>query len=365
MLLQRLQNARISDDLTGCCATIWFAVAFFGATVSFAQDECKNGRVEEVFVESVNDSTNVTVKLKYDEAETPQYYFCHLNTGVCEDGLCKPLVIDVFWDLLGNFLKYEVPEGEPLTKMDHMEFTEEDHEKLRSILARKTSILKDYPLKDLFVKPKGSRSDKVDAVTAATRVDVKEEVVGGAVYSTYVLWHVVNGPIASKVADHAKPFLTEERVSRMFYSDNLYYQYFALNPPAVRDSTQYVDGVVHLVVNGKDYIPYFAIEKVPPSAWRQEKYQVLLLEHFGGADFEMQNAMLGHMRGVRLAPRALSLLVASLERITDKQMSKVLDIIAANRDRLDDQSRKKLSRLTRHDNSEIAGRVTAILEKKR
>jgi hypothetical protein len=105
------------------------------------------------------------------------------------------MVIDVYWDLLGNFLRYELPAGESLTKLDHQELTAGDHEQLQKILSDKGSILRDYPAEDLIDRRIVKSTDKkVDAVTSATRVDVKAAVVPGAVYSTYVLWYIVNGP---------------------------------------------------------------------------------------------------------------------------------------------------------------------------
>lgn len=322
----------------------------------------QSGRNELVFGEQINDSTKVDVLLHFDATNEPVYYFCHVNTAVCEDGLCKLMVVDVFWDLLGNFLKYELPEGEALTKMDHMEFTKEDHEKLRGILSSKGSILKDYPLRDLVVKPTGRKSGNVDAVTAATRADVKDVVVSGAVYSTYVLWHIVNGHIASMIEEHSKPLLTKERIAGMFYSENFYYQYFALNSIAEKDSMEYADEVVHLVTNGADYIPYFAIDKVPVSALRSEKYQVALLQRFGTADFELQNAMLNRMTGIELSTNALDLLVNALGNVTDRQLMKALEIIAVSQKRLSERSEKTLSQFSRHKDPQISARVRSLMK---
>lgn len=345
---------------TSRCGLLSLVTILWATSVCFSQ-ESKHDLEEDVFAENINDSTRVQVKLKYDKEGTPQYYFCHVNTAVCEDGLCKLMVVDVFWDLLGNFLRYELPAGEALTKMDHKEFTKEDHEKLRNILSSKTSILKDYPLKDLIVKPTGRKSGDVDAVTAATRADVRDVVVGGAVYSTYVLWHIVNGPIALKIEEHSRPFLTEERVARMFYSENFYYQYFALNSLADKDPAKYAEGVVHLVMNGTDYIPYFAIDKVPATALQKEKYQVALLQHFVQSDFELQNAILNRMAGVKLSSEALSLLVAALDKVTDRQAIKALEIVAVSQDNLNASSRKTLSQFARNKDPQISERVQALL----
>lgn len=314
-----------------------------------------------VFVESINDSTSVEVRLSYTSDGEPEAYYCHVDTPVCEEGLCKLMVVDVYWDLLGNFLRYELPEGESLTKMDHEEFTDEDHAQLRKILSDRSSILRDYPVGDLVDRRIVKKSANVDAVSSATRVDVKDAVVSGAVYSTYVLWHIVNGPIASRIAEHSKPFLTLERVEKMFYSSNFYYQYYALNSISSKDSVKYLDEVMHLVKNGVSYIPYFAIEKLPASAWAKDPYQRELLEFFGKTDFELQNFILNRIERVPISAEALDQLVSALHGLRDSQMVKALAVVRNNMPDLSSAAREKLAKLKGHSNKEIAQAVVKIL----
>lgn len=319
------------------------------------------GRTSRAFVADINDSIKAEVNLRYDEQGQPDAYYSHINTPVCEDGLCKLMVIDVYWDLLGNFLRYEFPPGEALTKLDHLEFSREDHEQLYKILSDKGSILRDYPAEDLIDKRSKPASDKADAISAATRVDVKDAVVSGAVYTTYVLWHIVNGPIAFRIIDHSKPFLTKERVQNMFYSPNFYYQYFALNSISREDSVKYLNEIIHLVKNGTSYIPYFAIEKIPASSWATDSLQQSLLEFFTSADFELQNFMLNRIAKLPLSSQALDLLVSGMRGLRDGQVVKALAIIRNNEARLTEDTRQKLTRFTSHTNKEVARDAREIL----
>jgi hypothetical protein len=293
----------------------------------------------------------------------PDHYFTHVKTAVCEHGLCRLLVIDVYWDVLGNFLKYELPAGQSLTKLDHLEFSSDDHEQLYKILADRGSILRDYPVEDLIVHrpPPKSRKD-VDAVSAATRVEVKDAIVSGAVYSTFVLWHIVNGTIASRIEEFSTPLITEELVMTMFYSENFYYQFFALNHERVSDSPKFADGVAHLIKNGTSYIPYFAIEALPQESWEKEKYQICLLEHFSKADFELQNAMLTKITEVKLATLALDFLVSGLSNVTDMQMIKALEVVRYSQDSLSESSLKAISQFEGHANTQVSERIKLILK---
>lgn len=339
-----------------------FAAAFFMWTCCFGQDGSKRNHNEKAFVEYINDSIQVQVKLQYNEEGLPAHYYCHVNTPVCEQGLCRLMVLDVYWDVLGNFLKYELAPNESLTKFDHMEFTREDHEKLYGILSDKASVLRDYPVGDLIDSSTKRRSAVVDAVSAATRVEVKDAIVGGAVYSTYVLWHIVNGPIASRISEHTKPLFNGALLIKMFKSENFYYQYYALDHVPEREVTDYIPFLIHLVKNGISYIPYFAIEKIPVSAWRMDQNQISLLEHFGAADFELQNAMLAKITDVDLCIEALDQLIAGLGKITDQQMMKALAVIERNQDRISQRSQPKIAELSNHPDDQVAAQSRIILK---
>lgn len=316
---------------------------------------------EKAFVESVNDSISVQVNLKYDAQGLPDYYYCHVNMPVCEEGLCRLMIVDVYWDVLGNFLRYELPPGEALTKMDHVEFTADDHQKLRSILSNKASILRDYPLGDLLDRSRKVRSKVVDAVSAATRVEVKDAVVSGAVYSTYALWHVVNGPIASRIEENTKPLLSDALVLKMFRSSDFYYQYYALNHVPEGKMKEYVPLIIDLVNRGASYIPYFAIEKVPKEAWRVDKYQVALLKNFRSADFEMQNAFIGKISQLDLCTDALDALLEGCAKITDRQLERVVEVMGRNVPQLSDDAKAKLGEWCCHRDKKVAEGVRSIV----
>src|SRR5690606_28328184 len=184
------------------------------------------------------------------------------ETPVCKEGLCYLMVIDIYWDLLGNFLKYELPEEHPLTKFDHVEFSGEDHEKMCEILSNKDSFLRFYALENLIDTTVQKSSTVVDGVSGATHKSIQNEVVGGAVYSTYVLWHIVNGPIAKKILDHTESQFTEAMLLELLRSDNYHYQYYALNRIPEADSQEYLPSIIRLISDGIAYVPYFAIEKI-------------------------------------------------------------------------------------------------------
>lgn len=339
-----------------------FMVIFLSHSFCHSQDDSKRNRKENVFVDNINDSIPVQVNLQYDEKGLPVHYYCHVNTPVCEHGLCKLMVIDVYWDMLGNFLKYELPPNESLTKFDHLEFTKEDHHQLYGILSDKASILRDYPVEDLIDNRTQRKSEVVDAVSSATSIEVKDAIVGGAVYSTYTLWHIVNGPIASRIGEYTKPLFNEALLIKMFNSNNFYYQFFALNNYPEEETVKYIPYIINLVKNGLSYIPYFAIEKIPMSVWATNQYQVSLLKHFSDGDFELQNAFLNKITGINLCTEALDMLIYGMRNTTDKQLIKELDVINYNLDRLSQGSVSKIAEFSNHHDRQISEQTNLLLK---
>ena len=160
-------------------------------------------------------------------------------------------VIDMYWDLLGNFTSYTLPPDKPLTKFDHEEFTQEDYQKLNSILADQRSLLGKYKVEDLIDRHTQKVSEKVDAVTGATKKTVQNAVVGGAVYSSYTLWHLANGEISEKIEQHTRKLVADTLIRKMISSNNYHYQYFALDHIASSQYERYRPEILSLLLHAR------------------------------------------------------------------------------------------------------------------
>ena len=165
----------------------------YGQTI----DEGKYQR--QLKFQKIDSPITSAVFLLSDSLNRPQFYASHLTSGVCDDDLCRPVNITIYWDLLGNFINYRTPPSDPLTKFDHIELTAADHKKLHKILADTNSLLRDYAPADMVDKSIAVRSATTDAVTGATIKSFEDDIVSGAVYTVHTLWHFVNGEIPSKI----------------------------------------------------------------------------------------------------------------------------------------------------------------------
>ncbi|MCE6989319.1 hypothetical protein [Dyadobacter sp. CY323] len=302
-----------------------------GIQIWFSSFTKQKERRETAFETTIKDSIAVRVELVYGKDDLPDYYFSQIKTPVCEDSLCYLVTIDLYWDLLGNFQNYKTPKGNPLTKFDHIRFTNADHAKMKAILANNESSLRDHAVESLVDPEKKKKSAVVvDAVSGATNTAVKDEVVEGALYSTYTLWHIVNGDIAGKIREHSRPLINETVLRKMLGSDNAHYQYYALNKIPEQDLDKFAPLLIRLVSEGSSFVPYFAIEKIPLRIWTSENFQVTLVKLIGKVEFKMQNEILNKLKDIKLKSNSLDILISYIPKLNANQRQKVGAIANSN-----------------------------------
>lgn len=171
----------------------------------------------------------------------PIQFFSKIFTPVCETGECKPIFINIYWDLVGNYLRYDQPEGEILTKSDHVPFTPSDYELLDEILRgedpRYGSIAKHSipnPSSDSQQKQNNqSQSDvavmqkvfltkdqMVDGVTGATLDPHVTKFVPGALYTTYTCWDLANSSKRNMFAYAVTNLMNEQNYQHLLTLDS-------------------------------------------------------------------------------------------------------------------------------------------------
>jgi len=146
----------------------------------------------EITTIRIDEEGKHSILLALDKEGVPCYYFSELFTEVCHNKDCKPVRVNIYWDLRGNYLKYELPDSAVLTKMDHADFLRYDYEKLHRILSNKHSVLGEYALAGLVSKQSGEVLTNVDGVSGATITTVKNDVIEGAAFTCHTLWHLVH-----------------------------------------------------------------------------------------------------------------------------------------------------------------------------
>nr|MBI1228854.1 hypothetical protein [Cytophagales bacterium] len=262
---------------------------------------------------------------------TPEQYMAEIFTPVCYSNKCYPVFINFYWDLLGNFQYFEMPQGKTLTKLDHLPFEPEDYKKMQKILANTSSLLKDYKAEDLVVSTESDLPYGVDAVTGATSKTIQNEVISGAVYSCYTLWHLAHGDIASYIAA-----LTEENVDDLLLisfleSTNYHYQYWAIDKVLTAnrwDEAKFETPLLQIIRGDNLFVAEHVLETMPDKVWKKASTQHWLWESYLSAPYRLQLKILDKLQRIDLDPSLHFPLAAQLEHANQEQKKRIFLVLA-------------------------------------
>lgn len=337
---------------------IWYSLIFF---LSFS-DHFEESRKEEAFSVYLKDSLLHKVNLIYDEQNRPDLYHCFVESPVCDDGLCKLVVVHLYWDLLGNFHHFELPDGRPLTKFDHVEFTREDYLKLRDILKNKHSLLGIHKVEELIDESTQLVSDSVDATTGATRKTVKKAVVGGAVYSTYTLWHIVYGKIANKINSFTQKLVDQDLLQKFLLSDNHHYHHFTLDHFSAENLDLHRKGLINLIVNGNIFVAEKAVKKVSTSL-DDHLWQAELTRIYDDIIYQKQQFILEALQSEKLHKTALQQLTGYLPEQSEVKVKQILSLVEKNSKNVNDHTVQNIVQLFDSPNPAFAELGLSTLKK--
>jgi hypothetical protein len=182
---------------------------------------------------------------------------------VCDDTLCANVELKIHWDLAGNYAGFDTIDGKPLTKFDHKKFSSADYLKLDQILKNRNSTLRMLNKEDLVDKSVKVKATTVDAVTGATPATIKNATVDGAVYTSYTLWHFVNGAIRNKLAFFTQSIYSESVSLLLLKSHNHETQLFALRNIPEKDYELHADLLFEVINQSAPLIKAYIITKAP------------------------------------------------------------------------------------------------------
>ena len=139
----------------------------------------------------------------------------------------------------------------PLTKGDHKPFTDADYDRLDQILKDGWSILGTHPLDYFLVKPDARSEVEVDGITAATPLSVKDAVVDQAAYTSWVLWHWVNGSIVDRLHAETVARVDDDYLLHGLKSDDRRLVGFALEQLRARgmEDPRHYEACFHIMEN--------------------------------------------------------------------------------------------------------------------
>jgi hypothetical protein len=258
----------------------------------------------------------------------PAFYSSRIRTTVCDDEVCEIMHIRLFWDLTGEYAGYDTLDGHPLTKFDHEPFISEDYAKLHELLSNDGSILKFKTKEELIDKAKVKASDVVDGTTGATAVEIREEVVEGALYTSYTIWHIAYKGAIKNMLNHQTAEVYDEGLKERFLSsDRSAYQLFALDRFTEQDFKERKDFLLRSLKDGIPLLRKMILNDLPDPVWREEEIQSEICSMFDLLDVNSKTLLLGKIKNTDMLHSSSLLLSREVRKMNKNQLLTYLDVL--------------------------------------
>jgi len=238
---------------------------------------------------TVADTIQTGVNAIYDSIGLLNSYTARVFTPVCEVDKCYAIEINFYWDLIGRFHHYDTIPGKSLTKLDHEPFIVDDFIKLEKILKNANSPLALYSKEELV---RNTRSSEIDGFTGATINEIKESVIGGAVYSCHTLWHIANGSAVDSLQKTTKKNFNENLVKKLVSKQDQEINYFLIYSFSEDDFQTYLPEVLLTIPQGKGYYAKHVFEKMPKDVISSNLSQTFFAANFNQFNYFAQVALL-------------------------------------------------------------------------
>lgn len=287
------------------------------------------------------------VWLLSDAQQKPLLYCADVITPVCIDGLCKPMYITLYWNLVGNYVGYGVFPDNLLTKFDHEAFTPADYAKLHTLLLDQHSILERKTMEDLFdqsiaaVEKITFKGKEVDAVSGATRTEIKESVVEGALYSCFTAWHLAHGNIKEQIEQHLLSYYDPTLAASFLASQAEDYQLFALKQLTPTTLVNQLPAVQEIFKHSSPGNRLYILKKMPRELWKDEKVSQSFFQSFASVDINTRTLLLNNLKYAH--PSMVNCLVENLEQMSKNQLSTFLAYLAENRQLINEKLKAGLA----------------------
>lgn len=287
------------------------------------------------------------VYLLSDAQKQPLLYASDITTPVCIDGLCKPMYLTLYWSLVGDYVGYGVFQDNLLTKFDHEPFDTADYHKFHELLLNKHSILERKTMEDLFDENIQTKKEKitfqgkeVDAVSGATKAEIAESVVKGALYSCFTAWHLAHGEVKERIAEHLLSRYTPALARSFLDSKHEDYQFFALKQMDTSALVQNLPKVQQIFSSSSPMIRLYLLKKLPKSIWKTEVGALPFFQTFTYTDINTRTSLLNHLQ---YAPdKVTEMLAKDLEKMSKNQLTLFLKHLSERKSRLSKPVRAQL-----------------------
>ena len=321
-----------------------------------------SGKAFTVEVIDVDDSLHTSfISKRYNSKGKLHSYSRRIRSEVCMDKECRPLDIILYWNVTGRYLGFELPEGEFLSKTDHIEFKETDYQRLHSLLEDAHSPLGAYSLKELVPD---ETIEYVDGVTSATNVNVKDYIVDGAVFTTHVLWNLVHGDTNEKIQELTNAELNVDLLTEILSGENEDDVIWGLDniPGDLEWTDDFKSRLIHLSSNKSYTIAEKAMDVFDTEILSDLSVQSLLFEGFDNGGYLTKRKILKSFeKASALNPEIKRSLIDNLHLYNASLVKNVLELLAVHRPESSDDE-VAIASLMNHHNRFIAKKAFQFFE---
>ena len=280
-----------------------------------------------------SDAVLLAVQYHYDSIGSWVGYTSLIKTPVCEDQLCYDVELEFYWDLIGNFSHFLVDSNRPLTKLDHIPFNDADYIRLSRILSTKSPSFIHLRRSELVISPEKADPSNIDGNTGATAKEVKKDMVPGAIYTCYTLWHIANGGIEFRIQEHTKQKLDEDVIRQLLNTHQVGAHYFLVEN---MDSEYFEPFIGDFMELAQEYDPYFTgriIDRMPRHLLHNFTVQEFFLRQFHSLEFNSKNKLISKLDGnTNLSETALKFLIENIRQNNAEQSDQIIKIVYDNAD---------------------------------
>ncbi len=270
----------------------------------------KNAQEDPAFIFYTQDTIPVPVYEIRDRDDRLTAYQARVYTPICEEEECYEVELDFFWDLTGNFTHYEIIPEKPLTKKEHDPFSDEDYRKLTEVLLDDDPAFANMEKEDLIQKVS---DDSVDGYTGATILTIRDEIVPGAAYSCFTLWHIAHGDVIDSVKINTASHFDRQMVEGIVTSEDESDWYFLADYFDEEDFQMYASEIMTLIEREGGYIARYLINKMPVACFAEEDVQLFFQKQFSRLGYFGQQALVDKLKDIDVVPSLLAEMIRHLQ----------------------------------------------------
>ncbi len=287
---------------------------------------------QPAFIFPTEDSVEIKVYLTYDIEKTPINYKSYIKAPVCEDGLCYDVELIIYWDLVGNYERFELLPDKPLTKLKHEPFTEKEYQRFSELLSNPTPTLGKYKKHELTTK-----IQNIDGVSGATVAAVKDETIPGAVFTCFTMWHLVRGEVVDSIQKNTSQLLSEKVVRKIINYKSEIGDYYLLQHLNDEQFRLYLTDLLPLSIRNNWYYSKLFFESVPEALVSLAEFQDYFVTKFSKIEYLGQISLLKKLQNKSISGQLAMTLLNNLSGNTNST-ELALQIISFNSSKLDDSA---------------------------